>query len=161
MATHSSTLAWENAMDRGACGLQSMGSQRVGYDWATEQQEHWEHLWSYWGDSGWAPGWELVTRKTRIKSFGFWVLLPSSREGSQCRNGDYNWSYLCEEATIKFQKYGVQRSSRLANTSTCLGLTHPNSTGTEAPVLRTRLIYLFIWLFIWRPLPQPSINWWM
>ena len=32
MATHSSTLAWRIPMGRGAGGLQSMGSQRVGHD---------------------------------------------------------------------------------------------------------------------------------
>ena len=32
MATHSSILAWRSPTDRGACGLQSMGSQRVGHD---------------------------------------------------------------------------------------------------------------------------------
>ena len=35
MATHSSILAWRTPMDRGAWGLQSMGSQRVGHDWVT------------------------------------------------------------------------------------------------------------------------------
>ena len=34
MATHSSILAW-NPMDRGAFGLQSMGSQRVRHAWET------------------------------------------------------------------------------------------------------------------------------
>ena len=29
MVTHPSILAWRIPMDRGACGLQSMGSQRV------------------------------------------------------------------------------------------------------------------------------------
>ena len=32
----------ENFMDREACGLQSMGSQRVGYDWQTNTQQ-WQH----------------------------------------------------------------------------------------------------------------------
>ena len=35
MAPHSSTLAWKNPMDGGACRLQSMGLQRVGHNWAT------------------------------------------------------------------------------------------------------------------------------
>ena len=35
-----------NPMDRGAGGLQSMGSQRVGHDWATEHG--WIHSPSYW-----------------------------------------------------------------------------------------------------------------
>ena len=35
MATHSSTLAWKIPWTEEPGGLQSMGSQRVGYDWAT------------------------------------------------------------------------------------------------------------------------------
>ena len=35
MATHSSTLAWKIPWTEGPDGLQSMGSLRVGHDWAT------------------------------------------------------------------------------------------------------------------------------
>ena len=42
MATRSSILAWKNPMDRGAWGLQSMGSQRVGLDGATNTREHYK-----------------------------------------------------------------------------------------------------------------------
>ena len=35
MATHSSILAWRIPTDRGPGGLQSMGLQRHGHDWAT------------------------------------------------------------------------------------------------------------------------------
>ena len=35
MATHSSTLAWKIPWTEELGGLQSMGSQRVGHDWAT------------------------------------------------------------------------------------------------------------------------------
>ena len=35
MATHSSTLAWRIPWREEASRLQSMGSQRVGHDWAT------------------------------------------------------------------------------------------------------------------------------
>ena len=38
MATHSSALAWEIPWIEEAGRLQSMGSQRVGQDWATKQQ---------------------------------------------------------------------------------------------------------------------------
>ena len=38
MATHSSMSWLESSMDRGAWGLQSMGSQRVRYDWACTRQ---------------------------------------------------------------------------------------------------------------------------
>ena len=37
MAFHSSTLAWKIPWTEEPDGLQSMGSQRVGYDWATSQ----------------------------------------------------------------------------------------------------------------------------
>ena len=40
MATHSSILAWEIPWTEEPGGLQSMESQRVGYDLATEQQQH-------------------------------------------------------------------------------------------------------------------------
>ena len=36
MATHSKILAWNISWTQEPGGLQSMGSQRVGYDWATE-----------------------------------------------------------------------------------------------------------------------------
>ena len=35
MATQSCTLAWEISWTEESGGLQSMGSQRVGHDWAT------------------------------------------------------------------------------------------------------------------------------
>ena len=47
MATHSSILAWRTPWTEEPGGLQSMGSQRVGHDWATT------HL----SDSYWAPNW--------------------------------------------------------------------------------------------------------
>jgi len=40
MATHSSILAWRIPWTEEPGGLQSMGSQKVGHDWATK---HWEH----------------------------------------------------------------------------------------------------------------------
>ena len=39
MATHSSILAWRTAWTEEPGGLQSMGSQRVGHNLATEQQQ--------------------------------------------------------------------------------------------------------------------------
>ena len=40
MATHSSILAWEIPWTEKPGGLQSMGSQRVGHDLVTEQQQN-------------------------------------------------------------------------------------------------------------------------
>ena len=45
MATHSIILAWEIPWMEKSGALQSTGSQRVKYDWATEQQHRWGLLW--------------------------------------------------------------------------------------------------------------------
>ena len=47
MATHSSTLAWKVPWMEEPGGLQSMGSQRVGHDWATSFSTfmHWRRKW--------------------------------------------------------------------------------------------------------------------
>ena len=39
MATHSSVIAWEIPGTEEPGGLQSTGSQRIGHDWVTEQQQ--------------------------------------------------------------------------------------------------------------------------
>ena len=43
MAAHSSVLAWEIPRTEEPGGLQSIGLQRVGYDWATDT-----FLWKEW-----------------------------------------------------------------------------------------------------------------
>ena len=40
MVTHSSILAWRIPWTKEPCGLQSMGSQRVGHNWATNTHTH-------------------------------------------------------------------------------------------------------------------------
>ena len=49
MATHSSTLAWKIPWMEEPCRLQSMGSLRVGHDWATSLSlftfMHWRRKW--------------------------------------------------------------------------------------------------------------------
>ena len=49
MATHSSTLAWKIPWAEEPGRLQSMGSQRVGYDWVTSLSlftfMHWRRKW--------------------------------------------------------------------------------------------------------------------
>ena len=44
MATHSSTLTWRIPWSEEPGGLQSMGSQGVGYDWATNTLKQCNHL---------------------------------------------------------------------------------------------------------------------
>ena len=47
MATYCSTLAWKLPWTEEPGGLQSMGSQRVGHDWATSLFTfmHWRRKW--------------------------------------------------------------------------------------------------------------------
>ena len=47
MATHSSILTWKIPWTEEPGELQSMGSQRVGHDWATNTQTH-SCLWTLW-----------------------------------------------------------------------------------------------------------------
>ena len=50
MATHSSILAWEVPWLEEPGELQSMGSQRLGHDWATKQQQQrpmYRFVWSW------------------------------------------------------------------------------------------------------------------
>ena len=66
MAPHSSTLAWKIPGMEEPVGLQSMGSLRVGHDWATSLSlftlTHWRRKWQPTpvflpGESqGWEPG---------------------------------------------------------------------------------------------------------
>ena len=46
MATHSSILAWKIPRTEEPGGLQSMGSQRVGQDLVTKQQNNARELWN-------------------------------------------------------------------------------------------------------------------
>ena len=52
MATHSSILAWKISWTEEPGGLQSMGSQRVGHDWATNT--YIPHSWAHSGHSNYA-----------------------------------------------------------------------------------------------------------
>ena len=46
VATHSSILAWEIPWTEEPGGLQSMGSQRVGHDLVTKQQQRFRYCWN-------------------------------------------------------------------------------------------------------------------
>ena len=48
MATHSSILAWEISWTEESGGLQSMGSQRVGRDLMTKQQQQRDLRGCFW-----------------------------------------------------------------------------------------------------------------
>ena len=77
MATHSSTLAWKISWTEGPGRLQSMGSLRVGHDWATSLSlftfMHWRRKWQPTpvflpGESqGWRAWWAAVYGVTQSR----------------------------------------------------------------------------------------------
>ena len=100
MAPHSSTLAWKIPWTEEPGRLQSMGSLRVGYDWATSLSlfavMHWRRKWQPTqcsclenprdGGSWWAAVYGVSQSWTRLKwlsssraslSFSEWRLLSS------------------------------------------------------------------------------------
>ena len=81
MAPHSSTLAWKIPWMEEPGGLQSMGSRRVGYDWATSLSlftlMHWKRRWQPTpvflpenprdGGAWWAAVHEVTQSRTWLK----------------------------------------------------------------------------------------------
>ena len=51
MATHSSILAWRIPWTENPGRLQSMGSQRIGHDWATNTHTHYYTYYNYLGEN--------------------------------------------------------------------------------------------------------------
>ena len=95
MAPHSSTLAWNIPWTEEPAGLQSMGSLRVGHDWATSFSlftfMHWRRKWqptpvflpgeSQGRGSRWAAVYGVTQSRTLLKR------LSSS--------STYKYSYIC------------------------------------------------------------------
>ena len=78
MATHSSTLAWRIPGMGEPGGLQSMGSQRVGHDWATQQQQQWGCVTGVF--RAYDKGWEITKKEVEgrcskhiLKGFVFYA----------------------------------------------------------------------------------------
>ena len=126
MATHSSTLAWKIPWAEKSGRLQSMGSWRVGHDWATSLSlftfMHWR-----WkcnpllcsclenprdGKAWWATIYGVAQSRTRLK----WLSSSSSMrqsweerreeldvaatEGSDDPRGDLRWQWPLREAEV-------------------------------------------------------------
>ena len=87
MAPHSSTLAWKIPWMEEPGGLQSMGSLRVGQDWATSLSlftfMHWRRKWqptpaflpgeSQGQGACWAAVYGVAQSRTRLKRLSSWV----------------------------------------------------------------------------------------
>ena len=79
MATHPSVLAWRIPWTEEPDGLQSMGSQRVGHDWATHTHTHTHRLCGQKGvvfdNSHSFKHKKTVIKREEGKETGLWVLL--------------------------------------------------------------------------------------
>ena len=91
MATHSSILAWRIPWREEPGGLQSMGSQRVRHDWATNT-----HLY-YFLDL--TSKWLTLPFKVKI----FCQAPPSSDEG-YCRRSQEEWAWRGREENVYTQR---------------------------------------------------------
>ena len=78
-------------MDREAGTLQSTGSQRVRYDWETEQQQsvdsalHPSTSWSQYNSWHTEAGIELLTGGGRRGRWWSWRIISNRRQSSSCR----------------------------------------------------------------------------
>ena len=109
MAPHSSTLAWKIPWTEEPGGLQSMGSRRVGHDWATSLSlltfMHWRRKWQPTpvflpGESrGWGAWWAAVygvaQSQPRLKRLSSSSSSPGGSDGKEsCNAGDWVQSLL-------------------------------------------------------------------
>ena len=110
MAPHSSTLAWKIPWTEEPGGLQSMGSRRVGHDWATSLSlftfMHWRRKWqptpvflpgeSQGQEAWWAAVYGVTQSRTRLKrlssSSSIYTLLGEKSITSQI--SIFNWDLI-------------------------------------------------------------------
>ena len=82
MTTHSSILAWRIPLTEGPGGLQSMGSQTVGQDWATNGQQKYSDPRSIVGNDWWVRSFKLsltpAPTKTVMDAFRVSFLNPGN-----------------------------------------------------------------------------------
>ena len=109
MAPHSSALAWKIPWMEDPDGLQSMGSLRVGHDWATSL---WLFTFMHWRRK-WQP-----TPMATPSSVLAWKIPGTGEPGGLPSMGSYrvghDWSDLAiAAATNKSQKFPFQGSSRV------------------------------------------------
>jgi len=110
MATHSSTLAWKIPWTEKPGRLQSMGSQRVGHDWATSLSlftfMYWRRKWQLQcsclenprdGGAWWAAIYGVAQSRTRLK-----------RLSNSSSNSDYitsSWRLAVGTLSAPFNAY--------------------------------------------------------
>jgi len=114
MATHSSTLAWEIPWTEESGGLQSMGSQRAGHDWADWSSDvkvmtlkQWHESHSVVSDSLWSHGlyspWNSPGQNTGVGNFS--LFRGSSRPRHWTQVSRIAGGFFTSWATRKDQEY--------------------------------------------------------
>ena len=106
MATHSSTLAWKIPWTEEPGGLQPMGSQRVGHEWASS--------WSFWGE-------EMVPENLRCSPKAPELLMAEPELWQRTPSCQASWSWpltrcpcrkleskVCPRASLVAQWEGIQ-----------------------------------------------------
>lgn len=109
-------------------------------------------LFFQWGDSGWAPGWRLVPRKTQLwlEAWKFQPHLHSLEKGQGLKNGVKGRRCLHDETSIKPHKYRFQECLGLVGTWWCWkggALQIMRAQPYPAPSLCTSPIWVFIRIF--------------
>ena len=146
MASHSSTLAWKIPWAEEPGGLQSMGSRRVGHDWATLLSlftfMHWRRKWQPTpvflpGESqGWGAWWAAVygvaqsqTRLKWLSSISIKMVYQLMRVNC-CIKQSLCLSELAQERIIF---HSCHSSNHWKWLGCCLGLTPYRISGTKLP----------------------------
>ena len=119
MATHPSTLAWKIPWTGEHCRLQSMGSQRVGHDWATSlvtylSESKVSYLEVKWkSEVKFSQSWPTLCDPMDYTVHGIlqarileWVVFPSFRGSSQPRN----WTQVSHIAHRFFTSWATRET---------------------------------------------------
>ena len=137
MAPHSSTLAWKIPWTWEPGRLQSMGSWRVGHNWATSL--------SLFTFMLWRRKWQLTPLFFPGESQGWWSLVGCCLWGHR---GGHNWSNLAAAAASLMGKYclplnlGVEHFSLLAWTLPPLRVS-PHIIVLRLLMLLSRRVFLY------------------
>ena len=128
MATHSSTVAWKSPWTEEPGGLQSMGSLRVGHDWATSLSlftfTHWKRKWqptpvflpgeSQGQGSWWAAISGVAQSRTRLKRLSsssricltfYWRQRISTNSFDLQNNASYHFHLAQKYSEVKVIKW--------------------------------------------------------
>ena len=159
MAPHSSTLAWKIPWVEEPGGLQSMGSLRIGHDWATSLSLylpycHWAAAWTYFSSVEiWGKRRQGQTDEAVIKTEGHlngvglngvvgmeWILLHWSRIRSAYSS--QSWFICCVE--LPMANYWLVTSSSANNQQRTI---HNGQLSRDACLSPPLPLHWFSWFF--------------